>query len=52
MQSDSEAPISKNEKPGPKGSSADAISVAIARDVLRRVREGTLPRRESNPESL
>ena len=52
MTSDSEVPISKTAGSGPKGFSPNAISVAIARDVLRRVREGTLPSREPKAESL
>ena len=53
MPSDDSQSIDKRLEPQQqKGYSTDAISVAIARDVLRRVREGTLPSRESNPESL
>ena len=52
MPSDDSQSIGKELEPKQKGYSTDAISVAIAREVLRRVREGTLPSRESNPESL
>jgi len=44
--------IDKRLDPQQKGYSTDAISVAIARDVLRRVREGTLPSREVTPNSF
>ena len=52
MASDDSQSIGKELEPGQKGYSTDAISVAIACDVLRRVREGTLPRRESTSDSF
>ena len=44
--------IDKRLDPQQKGYSTDAISVAIARDVLRRVREGHLPIQEQQTDSL
>ena len=43
MASEESQSISKGLGPSQKGYSTDAISVAIARDVLRRVRNGELP---------
>ena len=43
MPADDAKPIRKRLASEPKGYATDAISVAIARDVLRRVREGELP---------
>ena len=51
MESDDKS-IRKELEPKQKGYSTDAISVAIARDVLRRVREGTLQSRDQKAESL
>ena len=52
MASDDSQSIGKELEPRQKGYSTDAISVVIARDVLRRVREGSLPSREPKAESL
>ena len=43
MPADDIKPIRKRLASEPKGYATDAISVAIARDVLRRVHEGELP---------
>ena len=43
MSADDTKPIRKRLSQEQKGYATDAISVAIARDVLRRVREGELP---------
>ena len=43
MTADDAKPIPKRLASEQKGYATDAISVAIARDVLRRVREGELP---------
>ena len=44
-------PIRKRMAPDTKGFTTDPISLAIAREVLRRVREGELPnpRHQNNP---
>jgi hypothetical protein len=52
MASDDSQSIGKELEPRQKGYSTDAISVAIARDVLRRVREGNLPVQEQQTDSL
>ena len=53
MPSDDSQSIDKRLEPQQqKGYSTDAISVAIARDVLRRVREGHLPLQEQQTDSL
>ena len=52
MPSDDRQSIDKRLEPQQqKGYPSDAISVAIARDVLRRVREGTMPSHEPKAES-
>ena len=46
MPSDDTKPIRKRFAPEPLSSSAEAINLALARDVLRRVREGEIPATE------
>jgi len=52
MASDDSQSIGNELEPRQKGYSTDAISLAIARDVLRRVREGHLPLQEQQTDSL
>lgn len=52
MASDDVHSIRKRLEANQKGYSTDAISVAIARDVLRRVREGHFPIQEQQTDSL
>ncbi len=52
MESDDNQSIGKELAPEQKGYSIDAISVAIARDVLRRVRNGELPASSQQNEQL
>ena len=48
MSADDSKPIRKRLASEPKGYDTDALSVAIARDVLRRVREGELPTQQDS----
>ena len=50
MPADDTKPVRKRLASEQKGYATDAISVAIARDVLRRVREGSLPKADEEKE--
>ena len=50
MPADDTKPVRKRLASEQKGYATDAISVAIARDVLRRVREGSLPNADEEKE--